>query len=182
MTGPRVDRDCRVQPTSRDIDRLLQSIREFAPHALIVADHGKGFVTQALMTAFCRLQVPIYVDPVPSTPMIDGTICIGGEHEQPRAAHLPRGEVIKLGPRGLRWSIDGQPGTAPSRCRQLVDPLGAGDQFIAALAFQRCFGSDWSEAIEWANLAAGLQCERAGCVPLSLDEIEAAHDSSVVTA
>jgi sugar/nucleoside kinase (ribokinase family) len=62
----------------------------------------------------------------------------------------------------------------PSYCRQLVDPLGAGDQFIAALAYQRCLRTDWPEAIAWANLAAGRQCELPGCVPLSVIDIESA--------
>lgn len=177
MIGPRVDSDGDFVPDSTVIERLLQSIRNFDPDSLIVADHGKGFVTLELMSALKECCVPIYVDPVPTTPMIDGTICIGGEHEQPRCVHNPRGQIVKLGPRGLNWELDRQSGTLPSRCRQLVDPLGAGDQFIAALAYQRCLRTDWPEAVAWANLAAGRQCEQPGCVPLSAAEIQSAlHD------
>lgn len=175
LMGPRVDQDNSRKSSPTDVRGFLEAIRDFHPEALIVADHGKGVVTLDLMTALSSLGYPIYVDPIPSTPMIDGTILIGGLHEQPRTRHRPRGEVIKLGPKGLKWRIDHQSGTAPSRCRQLVDPLGAGDQFIAALAYAKARGQDWPDAIATANLAAGLQCERAGCVPLAMNDIRTAH-------
>lgn len=182
LVGPRVDQDNSWKSTPSDIRGFIESIRDFQPQALIVADHGKGVVTQELMRPLAGLNLPIYVDPIPSTPMVDGTICIGGQHEQPRAPHVPRGEIIKLGPLGLRWSIDHQSGAAPSRCRNLVDALGAGDQFIAALACARALGHNWPDAIATANQAAGLQCERPGCVPVTMDEIQAAQQQPAVVA
>jgi len=178
LVGPRVDQDNSWKSTPTDIRGFVESISKFQPQVLIVADHGKGIVTQELMTALARLNLPIYVDPISSTPMVDGTICIGGEHEQPRARHTPRGEIIKLGPQGLRWSIDHHSGAAASRCRRLVDPLGAGDQFIAMLAYQRCLGHPWEHAIAQANLAAGLQCERPGCVPVIHEDVQRRLDEA----
>jgi sugar/nucleoside kinase (ribokinase family) len=79
---------------------------------------------------------------------------------------------MKMSENGLGFMTAGGSGHLDSQCQNLVDPLGAGDQFIAALAYQRCLGNPWVKAIEWANVAAGLQCEHRGCKPLTVDEIE----------
>jgi 2-dehydro-3-deoxygluconokinase len=80
--------------------------------------------------------------------------------------------ITKRGADGLHWREGEREGTLFSTCRNLVDPLGAGDQFIAGLTYQRCLGRDWPQAIGWANTAAGLQCEHAGCQPVSVAEVE----------
>jgi hypothetical protein len=42
MIGPRVDSDSDFVPDSKVIERLMRSIRNFDPDAMIVADHAKA--------------------------------------------------------------------------------------------------------------------------------------------
>lgn len=173
MTGPRLDVDLREPLTRSDAELLGRLIVESAPDAIVVADHGKGVVTSDLMRQLGRSRIPVYVDPIKTTPAGDfvPAAIAGGPHELPAWC---RAECVitKRGADGLQWCDGGREGTLLSTCRNLVDPLGAGDQFIAALAYQRCLGRDWPEAIDWANTAAGLQCEQAGCQPVSIEEVD----------
>ena len=172
MTGPRLDQDLRQPLTRGDAELLARLIAESRPDAIVVADHGKGIVTQDLMLALGRLAIPVFIDPIKSTP--DGhfvpTAIAGGTHELPAWCRADC-VITKRGANGLHWRENEREGTLQSTCRNLVDPLGAGDQFIAGLAYQRCLGRDWPDAIEWANRAAGLQCEKAGCQPIGVRDV-----------
>lgn len=172
MTGPRLDEDLRHPLTRRDAELLVRLIAESHPDAIVVADHGKGVVTQDLMLALGGLTTPVFIDPIKSTP--DGhfvpAAIAGGTHELPAWCRADC-VITKRGASGLDWRANEREGTLQSTCRNLVDALGAGDQFIAGLAYQRCLGEDWPDAIEWANRAAGLQCEKMGCQPIAAGDM-----------
>jgi bifunctional ADP-heptose synthase (sugar kinase/adenylyltransferase) len=175
LTGPRIDIDNRQQLPSRAVSRWKEILEDWAPNAIIIADHGKGVVTSELLAVLGDLEVPLFIDPIQSTPSVPRgrypAAIVAGPHEMPA---WYRGECIiwKKGAAGLHWCDGPRDGDLPSACRNLVDPLGAGDQFIAALAYQRCLEAAWPEAIEWANAAAGIQCECRGCVPITADEVD----------
>lgn len=182
LTGPRIDQDQTGNPTHDDIDYFIDSIEQFSPQVVIVADHGKGVVTLGLMQRLGALNIPVLVDPILKTPLPFGPAAIaGGNHELGPSARQAKVVIEKRGSEGLAWTAapyESAPIVLASTCRKLVDPLGAGDQFIASLAYQRCLGSDWPEAITWANQAAGLQCEQPGCIPLGKHEIDRVLQSS----
>lgn len=181
LIGPRIDQDLMVGLTDRGVEAFARKLSDFDPQAIVVADHGKGVVTTALMDRLGRLGVPVYVDPLRQTPIpFTPAAVAGGAHELGVDAGRAECVIEKRGPLGLVWKCATRQGQLDSTCRKIVDPLGAGDQFISALAYQRVLGLDWIEAIEWANLAAGLQCERPGCQPLTLDEIEANRELATV--
>lgn len=175
LTGPRLDIDNRTVATQQTVDAWERASRTWKPDAVIVADHGKGVVSREVMQMLMGIGIPVFVDPVQSTPSPRESYpaaIIGHDHEMP-AWNWARCECVitKRGADGLQWVNNQQAGSMPSRCLTLVDPLGAGDQFIAALTYQRALGQSWERSIEWANVAAGMQCERAGCVPVTADEI-----------
>ena len=66
---------------------------------------------------------------------------------------------------------DKTPVLVPTVARQVYDVTGAGDMVLAMLAAARANGADWLTAVELANVAAGLEVERFGVVPIELDEI-----------
>ena len=171
--GVRIDHDVPVYRANAY--QLAAQIRQYSVSAVIVSDHGKGTITLELMQLLAQLdRIPVYVDSVRSTPMVDGMILVCGEHETPTAQHKPRGGIMKYGPGGLTHWMTGEcsvAGAMPSVCKSVVDPLGAGDQLIAMLAYQRAIGVGWPDAVEIANRAAGLQCERMGCVPVKLEDL-----------
>ena len=173
LTGPRVDHDLAAKLRPADVDHFLQVLRNFAADAVIIADHGKGVITADLMRALQELRVAVFVDPLPRTPIpFRVTAIAGGTHELGLDGRNAECVIEKLGPQGVRWKSSEHAGEMPSACRVLVDPLGAGDQFIAVLAFEWCQGRHWPDAIRLANIAAGMQCERRGCAPVTLSDLQ----------
>ena len=65
----------------------------------------------------------------------------------------------------------GQEHAVPTRARAVYDVTGAGDMVLAMLAAARSNGADWVDAVHLANLAAGLEVEKAGVVPIPFDDI-----------
>lgn len=180
LVGPRVDQDLIAPSTSVNVALFLRSLREFQPEAIVVADHGKGVVTRELMSELGELSVPVFVDPIQRTPFpcrVDAVA--GGVDELSFEARSADCVVEKRGPGGLAWRCSESRGDLPSICQNLVDPLGAGDQFISVLTWLRCRGADWKSAIEAANLAAGMQCERFGCQPVIPMELDSRLQSMV---
>ena len=53
----------------------------------------------------------------------------------------------------------------------LVDPVGAGDAFLAAMGHAIAEGQSWKAAASFGNAAAAVCCGKAGAVPVTLDEI-----------
>ena len=58
-----------------------------------------------------------------------------------------------------------------TRARQVFDVTGAGDMMLAMIAAARGAGASWPEAVALANVAAGLEVERFGSVPVAPAEI-----------
>jgi D-beta-D-heptose 7-phosphate kinase/D-beta-D-heptose 1-phosphate adenosyltransferase len=58
-----------------------------------------------------------------------------------------------------------------TRPRTVYDVAGAGDMLLAMLAAARVAGASWEEAVALGNVAAGLEVERAGSVPITRTEI-----------
>jgi len=58
-----------------------------------------------------------------------------------------------------------------ARPRQVFDATGAGDMVLAMITAARAGGADWVEAVSLGNVAAGLEVERFGTVPIKPDEI-----------
>ncbi len=58
-----------------------------------------------------------------------------------------------------------------TRPRQVADATGAGDMMLAAVAVARVAGASWSDAAALGNIAAGIEVEKLGCVPVTPAEL-----------
>jgi len=67
----------------------------------------------------------------------------------------------------------------PTVARNVYDVTGAGDMVLAALAAARANGAEWAEAVQMANVAAGLEVEVFGVQPMPLERI---HQAALVQA
>jgi D-beta-D-heptose 7-phosphate kinase/D-beta-D-heptose 1-phosphate adenosyltransferase len=65
----------------------------------------------------------------------------------------------------------GSPLSVPTVAREVYDVSGAGDMFLAGLAACRANGSNWPDAVRFANAAAGLEVEIFGVAPIPLEKI-----------
>lgn len=68
----------------------------------------------------------------------------------------------------------GTPEAVPTVARQVYDVTGAGDMVLAALMAARANGIGWSDAVRFANAAAGLEVEVFGCQPIPFERIHRA--------
>jgi D-beta-D-heptose 7-phosphate kinase / D-beta-D-heptose 1-phosphate adenosyltransferase len=59
----------------------------------------------------------------------------------------------------------------PTEARSVYDVTGAGDMVLAMLAAALANNATWQQAVALANTAAGLEVERFGIVPITLDEV-----------
>ncbi|MBX3367158.1 MAG: D-glycero-beta-D-manno-heptose 1-phosphate adenylyltransferase [Phycisphaeraceae bacterium] len=66
---------------------------------------------------------------------------------------------------------DGDPVSIPTVARKVYDVTGAGDMFLAGLAAARANGSTWSDAVRFANAAAGLEVEIFGVEPIPIERV-----------
>ncbi|MBX3357712.1 MAG: D-glycero-beta-D-manno-heptose 1-phosphate adenylyltransferase [Phycisphaeraceae bacterium] len=69
-----------------------------------------------------------------------------------------------------RGAVEG-PVVVPTVARQVYDVTGAGDMVLAALAAGRVNKMGWTDAVKFANAAAGLEVAVFGVVPMPIETI-----------
>ncbi|MEM9416234.1 MAG: bifunctional heptose 7-phosphate kinase/heptose 1-phosphate adenyltransferase [Planctomycetota bacterium] len=186
-------------PISTDTaDRLLDAAQAALDQAdaLILEDYNKGVLTervcQGLIARAKERGVPVYVDPasIDDYRKYRGATCITPNRtEAERATGMDSADpaalaksllasidldyaILTLDKQGaLLLGRDGDPLTVPTVARQVYDVTGAGDMVIAMLAAALANGAAWRQAVELANVAAGLEVERFGVVPIQLGEV-----------
>jgi len=80
--------------------------------------------------------------------------------------------ILTLDRHGMYLLERGAPGMLhATRPRTIYDVTGAGDQVLATLAMARAAGANWSQAVDLANIAGGLEVEKFGIVPITREEI-----------
>jgi D-beta-D-heptose 7-phosphate kinase/D-beta-D-heptose 1-phosphate adenosyltransferase len=155
---------------------------------ILISDYAKGLCTPAIVAACQARGVPILVDPPREGDWekYHGVACLvpnrheAGIVEADEARHVARAlcrkydleaAVIKLDEEGALLADAEGVRRFPARVRTLHDVTGAGDQFLATLGYARARGCNWAAAVIEANVAAGLQCERHGCIPVTPEEV-----------
>ena len=72
---------------------------------------------------------------------------------------------VTLGRRGVLALIGGETSTIAGRTVEAVDPTGAGDCFVGALASQLASGTAIRDSLNYANAAASICVQRMGAAP-----------------
>ncbi len=166
---------------------------------LCVEDYNKGLLTPAVCKATIAAararNVPVIIDPavVSDYSRYAGATAIKlNRVETEKATGLPvetpeqwqaaaerllevldlEAAVITLDRNGSFLATrDGERRWLKTRARQVFDVTGAGDMVHAMVTVARAAGATWAESVALANVAAGLEVERFGCVPIRPDEI-----------
>lgn len=183
----RVDKDnCKPLDPLHE-DRLLELVpRHFSNlDYVLVADYGKGVITDKLWRGLLGTGLKIIVDPARNKPLdwyrgayalcpnraeaggcktLSEAIAVSRRIRQ----HYPR-LCLKLDHDGMIAAGDGQsahiaakefPATFP------LDVCGAGDMVLAALGVALTHGRDWLSACTFANDMAGRKCLQHGATPV----------------
>jgi D-beta-D-heptose 7-phosphate kinase/D-beta-D-heptose 1-phosphate adenosyltransferase len=178
------------------LHRLLAAV-----DVLCVQDHDKGLVTEALcqklISSAREHGVPVLIDPALLsdygryrgatliTPnRFEAANAVGRVKEvdseqawreiaQELAERFALDAVIITLDRhgALLLERGSEPVHLPTAARSVYDVRGAGDMMLAALAASLANGAPLAAALRLANVAAGMQVERFGVVPIGLEEI-----------
>jgi D-beta-D-heptose 7-phosphate kinase/D-beta-D-heptose 1-phosphate adenosyltransferase len=182
-------------------DRVIAAAAEALEGAavLCIEDYNKGLLSaglcQTLIAMARELHVPVLIDPAniadysryaqataiklnrPEAEKATGLSANSPEqYDVVGSALLTRLEldaaIITLDKNGCYLATkDGERRWLKTRARQVFDVTGAGDMVHAMLTAARAAGATWTEAVALANVAAGLEVERFGAVPIKPEEI-----------
>ena len=168
--------------------------------ALVLSDYAKGAITpfmcKALIPAARGLGIPVLVDPKNQdyAHYRGATTICPNLSELARATRLDAGNLdallsaaeemvaalnldfltATLSEKGIALVRPGSRLIAPAQARQVFDVSGAGDTVIAVLALCLASGIEPENAVQLANLAAGIVVGKVGTVPVEKHELLAA--------
>lgn len=196
--------DCENLATRANNDHDLLLTRALAAlprcHAVVLSDYAKGVlvprVCQAVIAEARRLGIPVLVDPksvdfsgykgaTTICPNLNELATVCGEDIRNFDAILAAGErmvaqfdveyiTVTLSEKGIAVLQSGNRFLAPAVARQVFDVSGAGDTVIAVLALCVASGVAIEQAVQLANVAAGIVVGRVGTVPVEKHELLAA--------
>jgi len=184
-----VSKDARV----RLLDYYLKHISE--SNVVIISDYGKGGLgyIEEMITAARGAGLPVVVDPKGDdysayrgatliTPnrkefeQVAGRFRDDKELESKAKAMVAAlelgGILVTRGEEGMSL-MDGQ-GRAlhmPARAREVFDVTGAGDTVIGAIGCATAVGADLKDALQLANVAAGIVVGKLGAATVNPEEI-----------
>jgi D-beta-D-heptose 7-phosphate kinase/D-beta-D-heptose 1-phosphate adenosyltransferase len=141
--------------------------------AIVISDYNKGTVSYELIEELAKeVDVPIFVD----TKKTDLARLLGcyvkiNALEKSRATSLPKIDhlIVTQGHHGATWNGWGYPAELLG---DVTDVCGAGDTFLAALAYQFLVTNSMPDAVKFANKAAAITVQHVGVYAPRLEEIK----------
>jgi D-beta-D-heptose 7-phosphate kinase/D-beta-D-heptose 1-phosphate adenosyltransferase len=197
----RVDEEDSEPPRRRLLNAILRFLQSSIPtqDAVLVSDYNKGLITRRLMSEVVKIcnrsAVPVIVDPrkAKDFSLYRGVTAITpNRYEAELATGIPTKTFEGLKSAGARLlrlldarfvditiDKDGQflceRGRKfqhfPVKPRAVYDVTGAGDMVLATLGMTVASGFSFSEAVELANVAAGIEVSKLGAATVSKSEL-----------
>ena len=197
----RLDFESKEPLTDAESQKIIDAVEKRIGETdlLCLEDYNKGVLApptcQRIIAIAKANNVPVLIDPaaISDYTRYRGANCITPNRtEAEKATELPSDTseqhdaiaqklvgdlhlesiVLTLDRSGALLLVAGQsPQRLPTEAREVYDVTGAGDMVLAALAGARANGAEWPHAVGLANLAAGLEVEQFGIVPIPLDQV-----------
>lgn len=194
----RADREHDWPIAKATVDRLIEIAKAKINQVkgLILSDYGKGVLTDDFVKALIQIagKRPIVIDPkgtdyskyagatviCPNEKELGESIGreLSGVDDIVAAANELQDNInvkavlVTRGPQGMVLVEKGKdPVVIPTRARAVYDVSGAGDTVVALLTTGLVAGLKMPQAVELANIAAGLVVEKVGTATVSLNEI-----------
>jgi D-glycero-beta-D-manno-heptose-7-phosphate kinase len=165
--------DERVSNTKFEIDMLPPLSRY---DAIVISDYDKGFLTYAdIRGIVSSFSGPIYMD-TKKTDLAEFSNVIFkiNEQERKKLVSKPDNMIVTNGEHSVIWykpKPEAPTLFIPPKV-EAYDVCGAGDTFLAALAFEHMTTGDMDTAIRFAMKAASLTVQKIGVYAPTLKEIE----------
>lgn len=178
----RVDEESHEQIPEHLACNLYSAVAEFNPDVIVVSDYAKGVVTRDLMDRLRSLDVLTVVDPKQADFLHYGAVFAitpnrkeysafeNSEHTT-LAKHLivtdaEHGSFVLCGKTLFPEFL------VSVRKRELGDPAGCGDSFLAALVHSLCVGQSLRQACLAASAAGALAFDLLGVACPTWEQIE----------
>jgi D-beta-D-heptose 7-phosphate kinase/D-beta-D-heptose 1-phosphate adenosyltransferase len=163
----RVDRDVEGNPIT--FETAIPPVYD----AVVISDYNKGTVTYELIEELAQeVAVPIFVDTKKTDlARLSGCYVKINALEKSRATSLPKIDhlIVTQGHHGATWNGWIFPAEIAG---DVVDVCGAGDTFLAALAYKFLETNHMPDAIKFANKASAVTVQHVGVYAPRLDEIK----------
>lgn len=158
----RVDHDIESPPIILDGTDLA------GYNAIVISDYNKGSITTELICEIRhRYTGPIFLDTKKTDLKNFKNVWIKiNEPEYQKLTSANDHLIVTLGDQGARYQ--GQ--VFATRHIEVVDVTGAGDTFLAALTYWYCMSASITDAIRFANAAAGVTVEKHGVYAPTIKE------------
>jgi bifunctional ADP-heptose synthase (sugar kinase/adenylyltransferase) len=141
----------------QDYDRRSTRRVDLPPADLVlVADYGKGVVTEQLMLRIADRYAGKEIIVDSSAGHVHCATAIKSAHSA--FIGLARPFILTRGKFGIVLWADGERVDIPSPVVRAVDPCGAGDMVLASLGVGRLRGMTWRQACEFAVQNAAATC------------------------
>ena len=161
----RIDKDIQSTPITFETD--IPDVYD----AVVVSDYNKGTVSYELIEELIALSIPIFIDTKKTDlERFQGAWVKINELEYSKITSECSGLIVTRGARGasaLHHDVDV---SAPKV--EVTDVTGAGDTFIAALAYKYLSTRNLLQAIEFAVRASAVTVQHLGVYAPVLEEIE----------
>jgi rfaE bifunctional protein kinase chain/domain len=163
---------------------------------IVVADYGKGVVTPSLLRLVSSIglerNIPIFIDPKKThwehfkgvelvkpnleeaynaLGLREGTCSVDELGERLLKFTRAKAVIITRGSDGMSLFTEDEMVWSSPAPTKVIDVSGAGDTAMSALALARMAGATWAEAMELANMAAGIAVGKSGTATVSAEEI-----------
>lgn len=162
----RVDEDKESAPFNPN----MKSLELVQYDAIVISDYNKGFVTYNNVNALQAVyQGPIFIDSKkPDLAKFKNAFVKINENEFQNSISTCENLIVTMGSMGARYKDSHY----QTRTVEVVDVCGAGDTFLAALAFKYLETKDIETAIKFANHASSISVEHRGVYSLTKADID----------
>jgi bifunctional ADP-heptose synthase (sugar kinase/adenylyltransferase) len=138
--------------------------------AIVVSDYNKGTVSYELIEQLIETKIPVFVDTKKTDlERMQGAWVKINELEYSKIKSECSGLIVTRGSKGADALHHGYSSKAPKV--EVVDVTGAGDTFLAALAYNYLHTKNITRAMDFANLAAAVTVQHVGCYAPTMEEI-----------
>ncbi len=139
--------------------------------AIIISDYNKGFISSKVLFEIVeKNDVPIFVDTKKKDiPVKENCFVKINESEFKALNNPPSNIIVTLGDKGAMYKDK----IYPTARVTVFDVVGAGDTFLAALAFYYLSTQSIEAAIPYANKASAIAVQHTGTYVLTADDVKA---------
>lgn len=164
----RIDREAKSDLSYDETDKIIRQIKDINPDIILVSDYAKGMVTNYLMHQINYIGPKVIVDPKHQNLSHYGApYCITPNQQEAQACIKKQGHMLSSSENIIiTKGGDGCEiiGTAalPVRRREVGDPTGCGDSFLAALGISTALNMPIISAATYAACAGACAMDHSG--------------------